>query len=106
MARYLVQATYSPEGIKGLLKEGGSARREGARKLAEEMGGSLECWYYAYGETDVFAVFDLPDSVTATAISLAVNASGAGKVRFTPLISPEEVDEATKKAVNYRPPGR
>ena len=106
MPKYLVQASYTTEGLKGLLKEGGSKRREAVEQLTKALGGTMEAFYYAFGDDDVFVIADLPDNVTVTALSLVVNASGAVKVKTTVLLTPEEVDQAAKKTVNYRPPGQ
>jgi uncharacterized protein with GYD domain len=106
MPKYLIQASYTTEGLKGLLKEGGSSRRATVETLIKGMGGTLESLYYAFGEDDVLGVAEMPDNVTAAAFALAVNASGAIKARTTVLMTPEEVDEATKKTVDYRPPGQ
>jgi len=106
MPKYLFQATYIGEGLKGLLKEGGSKRRETVEQMIKGMGGTLEGYYFAFGEYDSFVIVDLPDNVSTTALALIVNASGAVKVKTTVLLTPEEVDKATKKSVDYRPPGR
>jgi uncharacterized protein with GYD domain len=106
MPKYLVQASYVGEGLKGLLKEGGTARRAAVETVIKGMGGTLETFYYAFGEYDVFGIADLPDNVTAAAFSLAINASGAVKAKTTVLMTPEEVDAAAKKTVSYRPPGQ
>ena len=106
MAKYLFEASHTAEGVKGLLKEGGTSRRAAIKQLVKGVGGSVEVFYYAFGKTDAYVVVDLPDDVSATAVSLAVNASGVVTVKTTPLIEPEEVDEATTKTVDYRPPGR
>ena len=105
MPKYLVRATLTADGVKGLLKEGGSSRREAVRTLAEGAGGSLEAFYFAFGDDDVYAILDLPDTVSAAAASLAVNGSGIVSSKVVVLLTPEEVDEATKKTVNYRAPG-
>ena len=105
MPKYLAHASYTTEGLKGLLKDGGSKRREAIDQLSKSLGGTMEAFYYAFGEDDVFVIFDLPDNVSATAASLIVNASGAAKVKITVLLTPEEVDQATQKSVDYRPPG-
>ena len=106
MPKYLIQASYVGEGLKGLLKEGGSSRRAAVETVIKGMGGTLESFYYAFGEDDVVGIGDFPDNATAAAFSLAINASGAVKARTTVLMTPEEVDEATKKTVAYRPPGQ
>ena len=105
MPRYMVQATYSAEGAKGLLASGGTARRDHIAELAEGLGGALEAFYWAFGETDVFAIFNLPDNTTAAALSLTVSASGVVGTKTSVLITPEELDEASQKSVPYRPPG-
>lgn len=105
MAKYLIQANYVGEGIKGLMKEGGTGRRAAIEKLTASMGGSLEGFYYAFGDSDVFVIVELPDDTSAMAVSLITNASGAVKVRTTVLLTPEEMDEAAKKTPSYRPPG-
>jgi len=105
MPKYLITASYTAEGLKGLLKEGGSSRRAMVQKLAESVGGKLESLYYTFGEHDVIAIYDVPDNTTATALSLTVGASGLVRITTTPLVTPEEVDAATKKPVSYRGPG-
>ena len=106
MSKYLYQAAYTDAGLEGLLKEGGSKRREAVELAAASLGGTLEAFYYAFGHTDVFAIIDLPDNVSASAFSLLVAAGGGASVKTTVLITPEEVDQATKKTVKYRPPGK
>jgi len=105
MPKYLIQASYSAEGVKGLLKDGGSKRRAAAEAAIKGLGGTLEAFYFAFGDTDVFALADAPDNITVAAVSLAVSASGAVHTKITALLTPEEVDQATKKSVSYRPPG-
>ena len=106
MPKYLVNASYTEAGLKGLLKDGGSKRREVVAQLVKGLGGTLEAFYYAFGDDDIFAIMDLPDNVSATASSLVINAAGAAKMKITVLLTPEEVDQATKTSVNYRPPGQ
>ena len=105
MAKYLLQASYTTEGLKGLLKDGGSKRRAAAEETVKGLGGKLEAFYFAFGDHDAYVIVDVPDNVSATAVSLAVNASGAVRVKTAVLLTPEEVDQATKKTVHYRPPG-
>ena len=105
MAKYLFMARYVGKGIDGLRKEGGSARRAAAAEVLSSVGGKLESFYFAFGEDDVVGIADLPDSASATAFSLTINASGVVNLRLKPLITPEEVDAAAKKKVTYRPPG-
>ncbi len=106
MPKYLARASYTVEGLKGLLRDGGSKRREVVEQLTKGLGGTLEAFYYAFGDDDIFAIMDLPDNVSATAASLVINAAGAAKVKITVLLTPEEVDQATKKTVDYSPPGQ
>ena len=105
MPKYLFKGSYTAGGTKGLLSEGGTSRRAAIDKLVKSMGGSLEAFYYAFGEDDVIVIADLPDEATAVAISLTVGASGTVSLSTTALITPETIDEATKKAVDYRPAG-
>jgi uncharacterized protein with GYD domain len=106
MPKYLIQASYVGEGLKGLIKEGGTSRRETVTRVIEGMGGKMETFYYAFGDFDVIGIADMPDNVSSVAFSLAVNASGGINAKTIVLITPEEIDEATKKAVDYRPPGQ
>jgi uncharacterized protein with GYD domain len=105
MAKYLIKASYTVEGTKGLLKEGGSGRRAAVAQMVQGMGGKLEAFYFAFGEPDVFAIMDVPDAISAAAISLVINSRGGAQVSTTPLITPEEIDTACKKSVAYRAPG-
>jgi uncharacterized protein with GYD domain len=106
MAKYLFQASYTQAGLQGLMKEGGSSRRDAVKQTVEALGGTLEAFYYAFGDVDVFAIADLPDNVSSSAFSLTASAAGTAGVKTTVLITPEDVDEAVKKSVAYRPPGQ
>ena len=106
MPKYLIQASYTPEGLKGLLKDGGSKRRAVAEETIKGLGGKLEAFYFAFGETDAFVIADLPDNASAAAVSMVVNATGAINSKTAVLLTPEEMDKATKKTVSYRPPGK
>jgi len=106
MPKYLAHASYTIEGLKGLLKDGVAKRREAVEQLAKSLGGTVEAFYYAFGDDDLFVIFDLPDNVSATIGSMVVNASGAAKAKMTVLLTPEEIDRATKKRVDYLPPGQ
>jgi uncharacterized protein with GYD domain len=106
MPKFFIKASYSPEGVRGLIKEGGSKRRAAVQKIIEAMGGKLEAFYYAYGDDDLLIIADLPDTNSGIALSLTVNASGAARTATTPLITPEEIDAASKKTVDYRAPGQ
>jgi uncharacterized protein with GYD domain len=106
MPKYLIQANYVGDGIKGLLKEGGTSRRAAVEKAIKSLGGTLEAFYYAFGETDAYVIAEAPDNVSVAALALTVNASGVATVKTTVLLTPEEVDEAVKKTPSYRPPGQ
>ena len=106
MPKYLLEASYTAEGTKGLVKEGGSSRRKKTEEMVEGLHGKLEAFYYAFGTSDVFAIVDVPDAVTAAALSLAINQSGAVHLKTHVLMTPEEMDQASKKSVNYRAPGK
>jgi uncharacterized protein with GYD domain len=106
MPKYLLKVSYTAEGAKGLAKEGGSKRRAAAGALVQSLGGKLESMYYAFGETDVIAIVDMPDNVAAAAASLALAGSGAVTGTITVLLTPEDIDQAVKKSGSYTPPGR
>lgn len=106
MPKYLIEASYTTEGVKGLLKEGGTGRRAAVEKLADSVGGRVEAVYYAFGDTDVYVIVDMPDNASAAAVALTVGASGAVALKTVVLMTPEEVDAATKKSPSYRPPGQ
>jgi uncharacterized protein with GYD domain len=106
MVKYLFEGRYSAEGAKGIAKEGGSSRRAAVTKMTEALGGKLEGFYFAFGDVDVYALVDVPDAVTASAIALAANQSGVVSLKTIVLITPEEVDAAAKKSVEFRPAGR
>jgi uncharacterized protein with GYD domain len=103
--KFMIKASYTSEGARGLLKEGGTGRRAAIQKLIEGIGGKVEAFYYAYGEDDAYVITDVPDTTSGLAISLAVNASGAVRLSTIPLITPEEIDAACKKSLTYRAPG-
>lgn len=106
MAKYLFQGSYIGEGLTGLIHEGGSPRVAAAERLFASLGGTLECFYFAFGTEDLVVICDLPDNVSALAFSLAINSSGMAKGRVTVLATPAEVDEAVKKHPAYRAPGQ
>lgn len=106
MPKYLVEATYSSEGAKGVLKTGGTARRKIVEETTAEVGGKLEAFYFAFGARDAIIIVDVPNNAAAAALSMAVNASGAIRSNTTPLLTPEEIDEAAHDHVVYRAPGQ
>lgn len=105
MPKFLIKASYNADGARGLMKEGGTARRALVEKLVQGLGGKVEAFYFAYGDADAYVITDVPDAAAGIAISLAVNASGAVRLATIPLITPEEIDAASKKVVAYRAPG-
>lgn len=105
MAKFLVKASYSVEGARGVQRAGGTSRRDAVAKMAEGLGGSLEGFYFGFGPTDAYVLLDLPDNQSAAAASLAVNAAGGASSEVVVLMTPEEVDAAAKMSVEYRAPG-
>ena len=105
MPRYMIQASYTREGIQGVIKEGGSSRKDLIGKMLADLGGSLEAFYFAFGEDDAIVIADIPDNVTAAAIGMSVGASGGAATKTTVLLTAEEVDAASHKSVGYRAPG-
>ncbi len=106
MAKYMFEARYTAEGAKGIIKEGGTARRAAVEKALTGLGGRLEAFYFAFGGADAYVIADLPDNASAAAVSLAVGQSGMASTKTIVLLTPEEADAAAKKSVAYRPPGR
>jgi uncharacterized protein with GYD domain len=105
MPKFLLEASLTAQGVKGVRGEGGTARREAVKKALESVGGQLEAFYFAFGERDVYVLADLPDNASAAAMAMAVNASGAVASRTIVLLTPEEVDAAANRSVDYRQPG-
>jgi uncharacterized protein with GYD domain len=105
MAKYLLAASYTAEGAKGLLKDGGTKRRQAAEQAIKSAGGKLEAFYFAFGDNDAFVIIDAPDHATIAAASLAITASGAVRTKTVVLLTPEEIDQATKKGATYQAPG-
>jgi len=105
MKKYLIKASYNASGTKGLIEDGGSKRKSEIQKMLEGMGGKLESFYFAFGEPDVYVIMELPDDISAAAVGLGVNSSGMVSVSTTVLLSPEDIDKASKKSISYRAPG-
>lgn len=97
MPKYLFQASYTQEGLKGLMEDGATGRREMAEDLAGSLGGSIEAFYYAFGDSDLYVIVDLPDDASAAAVSVSVGAAGTASIKTTVLVTPETIDEAVKK---------
>jgi len=106
MPKFMTIASYTAEGAKGLIKDGGTGRRTAVEKAVAGLGGRLESFYYAFGEDDVFVVSEAPDNVSAAALALAVGSTGLVKARTIVLMTPEDFDQVVKKSVNYRGPGQ
>jgi uncharacterized protein with GYD domain len=102
--KYLIEASYTPDDVKGLQSAGGS-RRDAVAKVAESVGGRLESFYFAFGDHDVYTVLELLDNESAAAVALTVNGAGGATVHTVVLLTPEEVDAAANRSVEYRAPG-
>lgn len=105
MPKYAIEATYTARGDEGVRAKGGTDRRNAVSDLVSSVGGELESFYFCFGEHDVFSIVDLPDDEAAAAVALIADASGFGRLKTTVLLTPEQVDAASKQAVSYRPPG-
>jgi uncharacterized protein with GYD domain len=105
MPKYLVSVSYSPEGAKGLRQDGGTKRREVAGHAVASVGGTIDAFYFCFGEQDAIIIADLPDAASAAAVSLAVSSTGAARLTTTPLITVEEMDKAAGKKTAYKAPG-
>jgi uncharacterized protein with GYD domain len=105
MPKFLIQATYTPEGARGLIEEGASGRRAAVEQVVTGLGGTVEALYFAFGEDDIVLIVDFPDPISMAAVSLTVKASGALRTRATPLLTLDEVDEAARRQVAFRAPG-
>ena len=106
MKKYLIKASYNAAGVKGLIEDGGSKRKSEVQKMITGLGGKLESFYFAFGEHDAYIIIELPDDITAAAACLRVNASGLVTISTSVLLSPEDIDAASKKSVRYQGPGQ
>ena len=106
MAKYLARFSYTREGLQGLVQEGGTARRDAAARAVEAAGGTLDAFYYAFGDHDLYAIVDMPDNEAMAAVMLTIGCSGSASGSTTVLLTPEEVDAAVNRDVAYRPPGQ
>ena len=105
MPKYLIEASYTLDGARGLQRAGGSSRRDAVAQMTQGVGGSLESFHFGFGDTDAYVIVDLPDAEAAAAVALTVNAAGGATTRTVLLLTPEEVDAAAQRSVDYRPPG-
>ena len=105
MPKYLFEASYTPEGVRGIKDAGASSRAEAVNDMASAVGGSLESFHFAFGDVDAYVVVELPDDEAAAAVAFTVGASALTKVKTVKLLTLEEADAAIKRSVDYRPPG-
>ena len=105
MPKFLITASYTTDGVNALRGGGGSTRRDAVEKVAESVGGSLESFHFAFGDEDAYVIVDLPDNESAAAVALTVNAAGGATTKTVVLLTPDEVDAAARRSVEYRPPG-
>ena len=105
MPKYLITANYNSTGLEGVRAAGAKARVDAVSTMLEAVGGHLDSFHFAFGETDVFAIADVPDDEAAAAVAIAINSSGAVSINTTKLLTVEQVDEALRRTVNYQPPG-
>ena len=105
MPKYMISANYTAQGMEGIRSAGAKSRIDAVSTMLEAMGGRLESFHFAFGDTDVFAIAEVPDDEAAAAVAIAINTSGAVNVRTTKLLTVEQVDEALRRTVNYQPPG-
>lgn len=106
MPKYLIQASYTTEGLQGLIREGGTARRLAVDRAIESLGGRVEQMYFAFGANDVYVLVDLPSNASSAAMGLVTSAAGGVRTNTVVLLTAEEMDEATRQSVEYRPPGQ
>ena len=105
MPKYLLEVSYTLEGVQGVVAKGGSARKAAAQAAAKSVGGKVDAFYFAFGSTDVYVIADLPDNEAAASLALNVSAGGGATVETTVLLTPDEIDSAISKKVKYTPPG-
>lgn len=105
MPKFLFEARYATEGVRGVIEQGGTARRDAVERLFADNGGTMEGFYFAFGDVDAFVIGELPDAQTAAAIALAINADARVSLKTTLLLDPEEVDAAARTAIDYHGPG-
>ena len=101
----MITANYTAEGLRGVLKDGGTVRRAAVEALGASVGGTIEALYWMFGTDDLVIICDLHDDEAAVAIGLAVGASGAASVRTAVLLTAEQIDAAAKASPAYRAPG-
>jgi uncharacterized protein with GYD domain len=105
MPKYMIIGSYTAEGAKGVLKEGGSSRRQAAQQIIESAGGTLEAFYFGFGSDDFYLIADVADHASVAAAALTAGASGTSRLRTVVLLTPEDIDAASQKQITFRPPG-
>jgi len=105
MPKFLVEAAYTAEGFRGLQKDKASGRRDAVVKAVQGLAGKVEAFYFAMGKRDVVVIVELPDAVSAAALSLAVSSSGLVRTATTALLGVEEIDRALARKLSWRAPG-
>lgn len=106
MTKFLIKASYSPDGAKGVLSAGGTSRKQAVERSINNLGGKLQSFHFAFGESDAYLIVEMPDAVSTAALAMNVNASGLASVTTTLLLDPEDIDKAIKIGVDYRGPGK
>ena len=106
MPKFLITGSYTADGAKALAKEGGSKRKAAVEKMVRSLGGNVEAFYFAFADSDIYVLVDVPDATSGAALTMAVNASGMVKIKIVMLMTPEDIDAACKKTVRYRAPGQ
>lgn len=105
MPRYLMEAKFTAQGLEGLRRDGGTTRRGAVKRAIESIGGTLDSFHFSFGDCDTYTIVDLPDNESAAALSMAVTASGAVTAKVVVLLTPEELDAAVQRSVDYSQPG-
>jgi uncharacterized protein with GYD domain len=105
MPKYLIQASYTAEGLKGLAKDKASGRKAAVQAAMKQVKGKLESFYFAFGSDDAVIIVEAPDNIAAAALSLTVGSTGLVNIRTTPLLTVDEVDQALALPSKYRAPG-
>ena len=106
MPKFLIEASYTSDGMKGVLDKGGTARREAVEKLLADVGGTLDSFHFAFGATDAYVIVDVPDNISAAAVGMVVGSSGMVNLKTTVLLMPEDIDRAAAVHATYTPPGQ
>jgi uncharacterized protein with GYD domain len=106
MPKYLFEAKYTPEGVRGIKEAGAASRAKAVNDMATAFGGGLESFFFAFGDVDAYVIVDLPDDEAAAAAAFTVGASAATQLKTVKLLTLDEADAAIARSVDYRPPGR